>query len=291
LGTAAGCGGSSRSPGRPAGNEHPASLEEDCGEIERCLLILARFTSGRRHHAQSLATAGVGKLETAAERRARHELARRRRARDPEYTWCNDPLAAAAPVSGHGATQVDAGLYPVLAVIEDLHRARPVDVARALTLDRSTVARHLDTLECRGLVFRERGVVRDLLPRVGLTVTGFNAVAAIRGARVRRLAVSLAGEPQLERRLIVLCLGRLAEALHGDVSQGPLPRELRDPRRRASDGLTPYSFPAKAGRLGRRRYERTGAPRQANGQSPTGDPPSAQYTSGTNVWESIGGRT
>jgi DNA-binding MarR family transcriptional regulator len=88
----------------------------------------------------------------------------------------------------HTARQVDAGLHPVLAVIEDLDRARPVDVSRALTLDRSTVARHLDTLERRGLILRERGLIRDLHPRVGLTAAGFTAMKALRRARIAGLA-------------------------------------------------------------------------------------------------------
>jgi DNA-binding MarR family transcriptional regulator len=229
-----------------------SSLAEDCGEIERCLMLLARFTGGRRHHTRTLEMAGVGHLETATERRARHDLARRRRAQDPLYVWATDPLATAAPICAHGATQVDAGLYPVLAVIEDLYRARPIDIARTLTLDRSTIARHLDTLERRGLVFRERGIVTRVRPRVGLTVTGFNAMAALRAARVRRLACALAGGPQPERRLMVLSLRSLVEAPHAEVATAPLPRELRDARAREREALPPRALPPQAGTLGKR---------------------------------------
>jgi DNA-binding MarR family transcriptional regulator len=233
--------------------EPPASLAEDCGEIERCLLVLARFTGGRRHHATTLQTAGVGRLESAAERKARHAQARARRAADPApWWWTNDPLAGAAPLSMHAARQVDAGLYPVLAVIEDLNRARPIDIARALTLDRSTVARHLDTLERRGLVFRERGIVRNRRSRVGLTAVGFTAVKALRSARISRLEAALGAEPRLERRLMLLSLRRLAEALHGETALPALPRPLLEPDAR-DGGLWPRALPPQAGLLGKRR--------------------------------------
>jgi DNA-binding MarR family transcriptional regulator len=276
-------------PRRRSATGQPSTLADDCGEIERCLLTVARFTGGRRHHARTLATAGVGTLETAAERRARHAQALRRRALDPEYAWVTDPLAAAAPLSGHGATQVDAGLYPVLAVIEDLYRARPVDIARALTLDRSTVARHLDTLERRGLVFRERGLLRRM-PRAGLTVTGFNAVKALREARVQRLARALEHEPALERRLMLLCLRRLADALHADVSAAPLPREFRDVRARVVEDLPPRALSRSAGMLGRRHVNRRGPESRPQGDGSHAGA-AVQYVSGMNVWESIGGRT
>ena len=40
-------------------------LLADCHEIERCLLTLARFTGGRRHHARSVADGGAGHVESA----------------------------------------------------------------------------------------------------------------------------------------------------------------------------------------------------------------------------------
>lgn len=242
----------------------PTSLEEDCAEIERCLLVLARFTGGRRHHATTLETAGVGRLETSRERRARHAQARRRLESEPPPAWWTpDPLATAAPLAMHAARQVDAGLYPVLAVIEDLNRARPIAIARALTLDRSTVARHLDTLERRGLVFRERGVIRNLQPQVGLTAAGFTAMKCLRLARVRRLAAALSAEPRLERRLMVLCLRRLAEALHGDAMPSQLPVPLFEPSARGCD-LPLRALPPQAGRLGKRpRRPRQGGPPDA----------------------------
>lgn len=238
---------------RTVATEPPASLEEDCGEIERCLLVLARFTGGRRHHATTLETTGVGRLESAGERKLRHAQARARRAADPPPSWWTpDPLAQAAPLAMHAARQVDSGLYPVLAVIEDLNLARPVDIAKALTLDRSTVARHLDTLERRGLVFRERGIFRNRRTRVGLTAAGFTAMKALRIARVDRLAAALADEPRLERRLMVLSLRRLAEALHGDAASSPLPRPLFEPDARDRD-LMPRARSPQAGCLGKRR--------------------------------------
>lgn len=248
----------------PAETSRPeTSLLEDCGEIERCLLILARFTCGRRHHAKTLETAGVGRTETAAERRTRRELALKRHALDPDpYDWNPDPIAFATPLAAHPATQVDTGLYPVLALIEDLVRARPIDIARALTLDRSTVARHLDTLERRGLVFRERGIARGLRPRVGLTAAGFTAMKSLRSARTARLARALGEAPRLERRLIVLSLRHLAEALHDGVVPTPLPRAFRDPPARDRDMLPPRALAIQAGTLGKnarlRRSRRAG---------------------------------
>jgi DNA-binding MarR family transcriptional regulator len=231
----------------------PASLVEDCGEIERCLLVLARFTGGRRHHATTLETAGVGRLESANERKARHARARIRRESDPAPSWWTpDRLANAAPLAMHAARQVDAGLYPVLAVIEDLNRARPIDIARALTLERSTVVRHLDTLERRGLVFRERGIVRNRRSRVGLTAAGFTAMKSLRVARISRLAAALGAEPRLERRLMVLSLRRLAEALHGHTALAPLPRPLLEPHARDCP-LSPPALPPQAGCLGKQR--------------------------------------
>lgn len=243
-----------RQPGDGPSTAEPAtSLEEDCAEIERCLLLLARFTGGRRHHATTLETAGVGRLETWGERRARHAQARARRESDPAPSWwVPDPIAYAAPLAMHAARQVDAGLYPVLAVIEDLNRARPIDVARALTLDRSTVARHLDTLERRGLIFRERGSIRNLHPRVGLTAAGFTAMKALRVARIGRLAAALRDEPRLERRLMVLSLRRLAETLHGEAAARPLPRAIFQPAARIT-GLAPRALSPRAGCLGKRR--------------------------------------
>jgi DNA-binding MarR family transcriptional regulator len=232
--------------------EPSASLEQDCGEIERCLLVLARFTGGRRHHATTLETAGVGRLESPDERKARHARARERRETYPPW-WCSpDPLAEAAPLAMHPARQVDAGLYPLLAVIEDLNLARPIDIARALTLDRSTVVRHLDTLERRGLVFRQRGVIRDLRPRVGLTAAGFTAMKALRFARISRLAAALADEPRLERRLMVLSLRRLASALHGEASSATLPRPLFQSDSRDRD-LMPRALAPRVGYPDRRR--------------------------------------
>lgn len=231
----------------------PASLAEDCGEIERCLLILARFSGGRRHHVTTLKTAGVGRPESASEREARRAQARARREADPAPPWWNpDPLALATPLGMHPARQVDAGLYPVLAVIEDLNRARPIDIARTLTLDRSTVARHLDALERRGLIFRERGVVRHRRSRVGLTAAGFTAAKTVRAARIDRLAAALGDEPRLERRLMVLSLRRLAEALHGDTALPPLPRPLFKPEARDCD-LPVRAQWAQAGLLGKKR--------------------------------------
>jgi DNA-binding MarR family transcriptional regulator len=243
--------------GRPVSKlvaaEPPPSLADDCGEIERCLLVLARFTGGRKHHATTLETAGVGRLESARERKERHAQARARRESDPAPSWWSpDPLAQAAPLAMHGARQVDAGLYPVLAVIEDLNRVRPVDVARALTLDRSTVARHLDTLERRGLIFRERGIIRDRRPKVGLTAAGFTAMKTLRAARIARLAAALGDEPRLERRLMVLSLRRLAESLHEDTALPPLPRPLFKPDARDAC-LQPRALSPQAGCLGKRR--------------------------------------
>jgi DNA-binding MarR family transcriptional regulator len=221
--------------------------------IERCLLVLARFTGERRHHATTLESAGVGPLESASARKARHAQARARWESDPAPSWWTpDPIACAAPPAMHAARQVDAGLHPVLAVIEDLNRARPVDVARTLTLDRSTVARHLDTLERWGLIFRERGLIRDLHPRVGLTAAGFTAMKALRMARTGRLAAALRDEPRLERRLMVLSLRRLAETLHGEATARPLPRPIFEPSARIA-GLAPRALPPRAGCLGKRR--------------------------------------
>lgn len=251
-----------RQPGdRPSTAEPATSLEEDCAEIERCLLLLARFTGGRRHHATTLETAGVGRLETWGERRARHAQARARRESDPAPSWwVPDPIAYAAPLAMHAARQVDAGLYPVLAVIEDLNRARPIDIARALTLERSTVARHLDTLERRGLVFRERGVVRNLRSRVGLTAVGFTAMRALRLARVRRLAVALSHEPCLDRRLMLLSLRRLSGALHEEAMSSPLPSPLFEPDARHCD-LPTRALSPRAGKLGKqRRHPRADRP-------------------------------
>lgn len=231
----------------------PESLAEECGEIERCLLLLARFTGGRRHHASTLETSGAGRLESANERSARHAQARARWVAEPPPAWWSpDPIAFAAPLGMHPARQVDAGLYPVLAVIEDLNRARPLDVARALTLDRSTVSRHIDTLERRGLVFRERRLSRHRRSRVGLTAAGFTAMKTLRAARIERLAAALGGEPRLERRLMVLSLRRLAEALHEEAALRPLPRPLLEPEARAG-GLQQRALPALAGYLGKKR--------------------------------------
>ncbi len=170
----------------------------------------------------------------------------------PPPWWTPDPLAEAAPLAMHAARQVDAGLYPLLAVIEDLNLARPIDVANALTLDRSTVARHLDTLERRGLVFRERGVMRNRRSRVGLTAAGFTAMKALRIARISRLAAALADEPRLERRLMVLSLRRLAETLHREAASSPLPRPLFGPNARDRD-LMLRALSPQAGCLGKRR--------------------------------------
>lgn len=242
------------------------SLEEDCAEIERCLLVLARFTGGRKHHATTLETAGVGRLETWGERKARHDQARARRESDPAPSWwVPDPIANAAPLAMHAARQVDAGLYPVLAVIEDLNRARPVTIAQALTLERSTVARHLDTLERRGLVFRERGVARNLRSRVGLTAAGFTAMKTLRLARVRRLTAALSHEPRLERRLMVLSLRRLAETLHRAAMASPLPSPLFEPNARDCD-LPTRALSPRAGKLGKQR-------RRPPAERPTGRVP------------------
>jgi len=234
--------------------EIPESLAKECGEIERCLLLLARFTGGRRHHAKTLDTSGAGRLESAGERQTRRAQARERWiAEPPPSWWVPDRIAFATPLGMHPARQVDAGLYPVLAVIEDLNRARPVDIAQALTLDRSTVSRHIDTLEQRGLVFRERGgIPGKLRSRVGLTAAGFTAVMVLRTARIDRLAAALGDEPRLERRLMVLSLRRLAEALHDEAALRPLPRALLEPKARDC-GLPPRALHALAGRLGKKR--------------------------------------
>ncbi len=234
--------------------EVPESLTAECAEIERCLLVLARFTGGRRHHATTLDTSGAGRLESASERKKRRAQARERWIAEPPPAWWSpDRIAYAAPLGMHPARQVDAGLYPVLAVIEDFNRARPVDIARALTLDRSTVARHIDTLEQRGLVFRERGgTPGHLRSRVGLTAAGFSAMKTLRDARVSRLADALGGEPRLERRLMVLCLRRLAGALHAEAAHRSLPLPLLEPNARDC-GLQTRALHAAAGRLGKKR--------------------------------------
>ncbi len=210
-----------RSAARPA-----RSLEEDCAAIERALLVLARFTGGRRQHQRTIERAGLHHVETWRERRARRVKAVARRAADLNYRLITDPAAFATPVCLPAAELVDAGLYPVLAIVEDLIRPRPIDIARALTLERSTIGRHLDRLEARGLVFRHRGWAIPRSPRICLTVEGFNAMTALRRARIARLAAVVAPWPALERRLTVLCTERLAAALHDDCEAQPLPGEL-----------------------------------------------------------------
>ncbi len=213
-------------------------LLADCHEIERCLLTLARFTGGRRHHARSVADCGAGHVETASERRQRRSLARQR-LQNVRSGTCTDPDAHAAPYIGHPAALVDAGLYPVLAVIEDLYEPRPVAIAQALTLDRSTVIRHLQTLERRRLVYFDRGIARRRRPRVRLTVEGFGAMQAIRCARVERLDRIIRSWTEAERRTTTICLMRLARRLHGDVEPISLPPDLSERSRRTAHRLLP----------------------------------------------------
>ncbi|MFA4965403.1 MAG: MarR family winged helix-turn-helix transcriptional regulator [Thermoleophilia bacterium] len=221
-----------------AGRRRPTLARDDCAEIERALLTLARFTGGRRHHRRTVGLTGAGRVETVTERRERDELARARREREPFPPWLSfDPDALATPVLLPAAAQVEAGLYPILAVVEDLFRPRPIDIAQVLTLDRSTVARHLDTLEKRRLIYRERGFSIRRRPRIRLTVQGFNAMKQVRQARISRLEVAVKTWPQLERRLVVLCLQRLAQALHDEVESVALPDVLSDATQRRMGSL------------------------------------------------------
>jgi DNA-binding MarR family transcriptional regulator len=177
-------------------------------------------------------------VETAAERMQRRSLVTKRlQGRRPGT--CNDPDARAAPYTGHPAALVDAGLYPVLAVIEDLYQPRPIDVARVLTLDRSTVIRHLKTLERRRLVYFDRGISRRRRPRVLLTVEGYGAMKAIRQARVERLDRVVRSWTEAQRRTTTDCLASLARRLHDDVEPASLPPELSERSRRTTHRLLP----------------------------------------------------
>ena len=206
---------------------HPTTVREDCAEIERCLLLLARFTGGHRQHGSTLRNAGKGHVESAKERRRRQELAQERRAEEPTV-FSSDPARLATPVATHAAKRVNTALYPVLAVIEDLVEPHPVDIARVLTLDRSTVIRHLQVLEGRGLIYRDTGYLMPRRPRFRLTVDGFNAMVAIRRSRIDRLERALSDMPIRECRLAMRSLRRLAEVLHDEIEAEPLPGAMTD---------------------------------------------------------------
>ena len=215
-------------------NEPPedrTAVHADCAEIERCLLLLARFTGGHRQHGSTLGNAGTGHVESAKERRRRQELAEERRAREPTV-FSSDPARLATPVATHAAKRVNTALYPVLAVVEDLVEPHPVDIAGVLTLDRSTVIRHLQALERRGLVYRDTGYLMPRRPRFRLTVDGFNAMDAIRRSRINRLERALQDMSARERRLAMRSLRRLTEALHDEIEAEPLPKEMTDAEER-----------------------------------------------------------
>ena len=140
-------------------NEPPedrTAVHADCAEIERCLLLLARFTGGHRQHGSTLGNAGTGHVESAKERRRRQELGGGA-AREGVHGVQLDPARLATPVATHVAKRVNTALYPVLAVVEDLVEPHPIDIAPVLALDRSTVIRHLQALERRGLLYRDTG--------------------------------------------------------------------------------------------------------------------------------------
>ena len=205
------------------------ALHRDCAALERCLLVLARFSSSHQHHRRTLNDAGHDHIETAAERRHRHLLAEVRRAAYPDPKWTSsDPASLAAPACISATTRVNTGLYPVLALVEDLIDPQAVAVARALALDRSTALRHLQTLERRGLVYRDAGWLWPRHPRFLLTVDGFNAMVELRRSRIRRVEACVHTWPAADRQASVRSLTCLARALHLDISPVELPWPLTD---------------------------------------------------------------
>lgn len=162
-----------------------------CVRIERSLLTLSRFTLARQHH---------------------------------QYTV----RASGPPPQEHPLRRLSMAEYSVLAVVEYFGHSAPVDIARALTLHRSTVLRHLQSLEAAGLVHRDLGddFYPFLRPLFVVTHEGRGALRLARRTRVRRLERVAARWPREVRDIVALCIEMLASELHDEVEVSELPRQL-----------------------------------------------------------------
>ncbi len=174
-----------------SGRDHRSLMYGTCTRMDRSLLTLARFTLSRRHHRHTLGLA--------------------------------EPVSELHPIH-----RVSTGQYSVLAVIQYIGRPAAVDIARSLTLHRTTVLRHLQALEAAGLVMRDLGQ-RDYpfgRPLFTLTLQGRAAMRLAQRSRVRRLERVASSWPPALRELVASCLEELAAELHDEVGSCALPQEL-----------------------------------------------------------------
>lgn len=116
--------------------------------------------------------------------------------------------------------------FRLLAMLDDLGRARSGSVARALGLEASTVTRMADRMVAAGHVSRggdpgHRGVVT-----LELTASGRRLVAAVAARRRHELAVILGRLQPAERSAITTALRLLVEAAgegHGIIARSLIP--------------------------------------------------------------------
>lgn len=97
---------------------------------------------------------------------------------------------------------LDGSAVPVLATLDALGASRPGSVACALSLDASTVSRHMRQLEERGLVERTDDPDDGRASLIGLTPKGAAALAEHRARRRRLIATFLESWDEADRAVL-----------------------------------------------------------------------------------------
>jgi DNA-binding MarR family transcriptional regulator len=115
-----------------------------------------------------------------------------------------------APVPGN---PVDGACSTVLHFVEAHGPVRPSDLAAHMSLDGSTISRHLQALERLDLVQRERDPDDGRAFRIACTTAGTAAAAEAVAARRGLLLAALRNWPAADLEQLERLLGRLAEDL------------------------------------------------------------------------------
>lgn len=113
----------------------------------------------------------------------------------------------------HPARRVDPALYGVLAALAGEGMPGPSSIAVRLGLHPSTVSRHLERLERRGLVERRPFFGHRKWRDVELTTEGREAYETLRDARHEALAALVSDWSPKEKAILAEVVGRLGDAV------------------------------------------------------------------------------
>jgi len=159
----------------------------------------------------------------------------------------------------HPARRVDPALYGVLAALDGQGMPGPTSIGIRLGLHPSTVAHHLERLERRGLVERNRYFGNRRWGQVLLTPAGRVAYETIRDGRHEVLRDLLRKWTEDEQRSLVEQVARLGDAIRAlnMAAEG----KAAERRREAADRRSPEEK-ERARRLAAERYQRYRAARE-----------------------------